>query len=182
MEELKKSESNIFNFITNSLKGSEINYSNGNLPVMDKMRTLGQTTSLSPSPSFFSSISPQSKQSSLPNVLKLVGVLLLLFLIFKIAQHYLLFDKVNNGLKTVVRVVEKDLSKIGIKNPLFNTSNNLNSNQILDFLLTKPPKNDWCFVGESDKNRYCTLMQGEKCMSGNIFPSKDICVNPKLKI
>ena len=40
----------------------------------------------------------------------------------------------------------------------------------------------WCFIGEERGYRSCSQV-GEKdiCMSGDIFPSKDICVNPSLR-
>ena len=63
-------------------------------------------------------------------------------------------------------------------------SNNLGSNEELDYFLTKyqdSKKANWCFVGETNGKRVCSLSEGNKCMSGNIFPSKDICVNPSLR-
>jgi len=69
-----------------------------------------------------------------------------------------------------------------VDNSIFDKSNNLNSNEILDYLLKK--ENDveeWCFVGESNGERHCTISQGNKCISGNVFPTKDLCINPKLR-
>jgi hypothetical protein len=40
----------------------------------------------------------------------------------------------------------------------------------------------WCYVGESNHKRTCASVdEHEKCMSGNIFPSYDLCVNPNLR-
>lgn len=40
----------------------------------------------------------------------------------------------------------------------------------------------WCFVGEDRGYRSCAEVgAADKCMSGNIFPSKEICVNPSLR-
>lgn len=70
---------------------------------------------------------------------------------------------------------------------MFSTSNNLNSNDILDYLLSKDKENEesekgeWCFIGSSNNTRHCSIMEGNKCMSGNVFPTRDLCVNPKLK-
>ena len=186
MEELKKSESNIIKFIEDSLKGSKINYVNGELPVMHEMRSLTKTSP--PTLSFI-----KSKPNPILPIFKLLGVLLLLFLLYKLIIVYFptILDslkpqikKIKNKVDDLMGIVKKDIVKIETKlNPMFNTRNNLNSNQILDYLLnTRKQSDQWCFVGESNKKRYCTLMKGEECMSGNIFPSKDICVNPKLKV
>ena len=41
----------------------------------------------------------------------------------------------------------------------------------------------WCFVGEDRGYRSCAEVgASDKCMSGNIFPSKEICVNPSLRV
>jgi hypothetical protein len=43
-------------------------------------------------------------------------------------------------------------------------------------------KSGWCFVGEDQGFRSCmTVTESEKCMSGEIFSSKDICENPSLR-
>lgn len=43
-------------------------------------------------------------------------------------------------------------------------------------------KSGWCYIGEDRGFRSCVEVgQQDKCMSGDIFPSKDICVNPNLR-
>jgi hypothetical protein len=43
-------------------------------------------------------------------------------------------------------------------------------------------KSGWCFIGEESDIRTCAKVgQNDKCMSGDIFPSRDICVNPSLR-
>jgi hypothetical protein len=43
-------------------------------------------------------------------------------------------------------------------------------------------KAGWCFIGEERGIRTCAKVQEtDTCMSGNIFPSQDICVNPTLR-
>ena len=40
----------------------------------------------------------------------------------------------------------------------------------------------WCYVGEYNGIRNCRqLEKGDVCMSGNIFPNRDICINPTLR-
>ena len=43
-------------------------------------------------------------------------------------------------------------------------------------------KSGWCFIGEDRGFRSCIRVgENEKCMSGDIFPSEEICVNPNLR-
>ena len=45
-----------------------------------------------------------------------------------------------------------------------------------------PPKSGYCYIGEDRGIRSCIKVgQGDKCMSGDIFPSKQICINPSLR-
>jgi len=48
---------------------------------------------------------------------------------------------------------------------------------------TKPSsKQGYCYIGEDRGFRSCIEVgQGDVCMSGDIFPTKDICINPKLR-
>jgi hypothetical protein len=44
-------------------------------------------------------------------------------------------------------------------------------------------KAGYCLVGEDRGNRSCAYVnESDTCMSGNIFPSKDKCINPSLRI
>jgi hypothetical protein len=44
-------------------------------------------------------------------------------------------------------------------------------------------KAGYCFVGEDRGNRSCAYVnESDTCMSGNIFPSKDKCINPNLRV
>jgi hypothetical protein len=43
-------------------------------------------------------------------------------------------------------------------------------------------KSGWCFIGEDRGMRSCSQVgSNDKCMSGDIFPSQEICVNPTLR-
>lgn len=43
-------------------------------------------------------------------------------------------------------------------------------------------KNGWCYIGEDRGYRACAPVgMRDKCMSGDIFPSHDICINPTLR-
>jgi hypothetical protein len=40
----------------------------------------------------------------------------------------------------------------------------------------------WCFVGDDIGNRNCAEVGlNDVCMSGDIFPTKDVCINPNLR-
>jgi hypothetical protein len=44
-------------------------------------------------------------------------------------------------------------------------------------------KAGWCYIGEDRGFRSCIKVNdGDTCMSGNIFPSQDLCVNPNLRV
>lgn len=44
-------------------------------------------------------------------------------------------------------------------------------------------KSGWCFIGEDRGYRSCIRVgENEKCMSGDIFPSQEICINPNLRV
>ena len=44
-------------------------------------------------------------------------------------------------------------------------------------------KSGWCLVGQEQGFRSCIeVNEFDKCISGNIFPSKDICTNPNLRV
>ena len=43
-------------------------------------------------------------------------------------------------------------------------------------------KTGWCYIGEERNTRSCIQVgETDKCMSGDIFPSQEICVNPNLR-
>jgi len=40
----------------------------------------------------------------------------------------------------------------------------------------------WCFIGEDRGYRTCSQVSAnDKCMSGDIFPSQELCINPNLR-
>ena len=43
-------------------------------------------------------------------------------------------------------------------------------------------KNGWCYIGDDKGYRSCIEVgDNDLCMSGNIFPTQEICVNPSLR-
>jgi hypothetical protein len=77
-----------------------------------------------------------------------------------------------------------------VSQPINNNNNNNNS-------LNKPQtqsdeyeaqesssslKAGWCFIGEDNGHRSCSQVGvNDTCMSGDIFPTQDVCVNPTLR-
>lgn len=46
----------------------------------------------------------------------------------------------------------------------------------------KASRSGWCFIGEDRNVRSCAEVgANDMCMSGDIFPSREICVNPTLR-
>lgn len=51
-----------------------------------------------------------------------------------------------------------------------------------DSEIQKAKKPGWCYVGSDRKFRSCVKIGvNDQCMSGDIFPTKDICINPSLR-
>jgi hypothetical protein len=69
----------------------------------------------------------------------------------------------NRGVKTSTQEPEPDDSASSIQS-------------------TTAKKSGYCFVGESKGIRSCVkVTEIDKCMSGDIFPTRDICINPTLR-
>lgn len=46
-----------------------------------------------------------------------------------------------------------------------------------------PKKSGYCYIGKENNNRACVKVGiNDVCMSGEIFPSRDICMNPNLRV
>jgi hypothetical protein len=44
------------------------------------------------------------------------------------------------------------------------------------------PKSGFCYIGEDRGFRSCIKVgESTKCMSGEIFPTREVCVNPRLR-
>ena len=40
----------------------------------------------------------------------------------------------------------------------------------------------YCFIGDTDGTRHCVELEpDDKCVSGQIYSSKEVCVNPELR-
>lgn len=51
-----------------------------------------------------------------------------------------------------------------------------------DSKVQEKSKKGWCYIGTDRTFRSCIKVnESDKCMSGKIFPTKDICINPSLR-
>ena len=56
-------------------------------------------------------------------------------------------------------------------------------NRILHKMVSKKNKDikpQYCFVGDYNGKRSCVEIHNESCLSGDIFPSEEKCINPNL--
>jgi hypothetical protein len=61
-------------------------------------------------------------------------------------------------------------------------SNDYEADEASSSIQSGPPKSGWCYIGEDRGFRTCAQVGvNDKCMSGDIFPSQEICVNPNLR-
>ena len=62
------------------------------------------------------------------------------------------------------------------------SNNDYQADEASSNIQSGPPKSGWCYIGEDRGFRTCAQVgPNDKCMSGDIFPSQDICVNPTLR-
>jgi hypothetical protein len=110
-------------------------------------------------------------------------------------------DTVTGGISSLERGLsfsnKKYRNNIDNKNILVQETNDKGSNEFTDILNKSKtriaPKNEivphpisgkdgYCYVGEDRGNRSCIkISHADKCMSGDIFPTSEICINPSLR-
>ena len=63
-----------------------------------------------------------------------------------------------------------------------NNNNDYQADESTSTIQSGGNKSGWCYIGEDRGFRSCVeIGQQDNCISGDIFPSKDICVNPNLR-
>lgn len=99
-------------------------------------------------------------------------------------------NKANSSVSSVpVTQNQPDVMSNNTLNKALNTSqNNQPSNtdyqadEASSSIQSGPPKSGWCYIGEDRGFRTCAEVGvNDKCMSGDIFPSQEICINPNLR-
>jgi hypothetical protein len=88
--------------------------------------------------------------------------------------------KIDNLDKKVDKLID---SKTCSNNPP-STINNLNDkiNKVSPYKEANVSADGFCYIGYDNGQRECVdVYAGDVCMSGEIFPSLDICINPKMR-
>ena len=84
---------------------------------------------------------------------------------------------------------QEDIMRANALNKALNTSAaNKSSNRdyqpddAMSSIQSGPQKAGWCYIGEERGYRTCAEVGvNDTCMSGDIFPSQEICINPRLR-
>jgi len=85
---------------------------------------------------------------------------------------------------------QPDITQNNVLNKALNTSvqqssiGNMNyqADDSLSTIQSGGSKGGWCLIGEDRGFRSCAQVESaDQCMSGNIFPTNEICVNPSLR-
>jgi hypothetical protein len=85
---------------------------------------------------------------------------------------------------------QEDIMKANTLNRALNTSANKNASKSDQFqpddsmssIQSGSQKAGWCYIGEERGYRSCAEVGvNDTCMSGDIFPSQEICINPRLR-
>lgn len=92
---------------------------------------------------------------------------------------------------SVSTTVQPDVAQANTLNKAINTATNQQSSigntnyqadDALSSIQSGGSKSGWCYIGEDRGFRSCAeVNSSEQCMSGDIFPSNEICVNPRLR-
>uniref|UniRef100_A0A6C0JLQ8 Uncharacterized protein n=1 Tax=viral metagenome TaxID=1070528 RepID=A0A6C0JLQ8_9ZZZZ len=87
--------------------------------------------------------------------------------------------KLEEDLKT--KEQKNNVKNVNINNGGLNELNNAINNSTSYKKEQNVKENSFCYIGYDDGQRVCTnAFEGDTCMSGQIFPKMDICINPRL--
>lgn len=95
---------------------------------------------------------------------------------------------INTGLSTLQNVTPNgvsDTQKSNLENVLKKKSDNQNSDYEPHEASSSINKGKagWCFIGEDRGHRSCVKVgENDRCMSGDIFPTQAVCINPNLRV
>jgi len=89
----------------------------------------------------------------------------------------------NNALDKALNTALIEDTNGSMNNNMSNTFNYKADDSMSNIQQSKSnSKSGWCFIGEDRGFRSCIQVNSnEKCMSGDIFPSQEICINPNLR-
>ena len=96
-------------------------------------------------------------------------------------------DNTADSKKTVSKAIDDNSDENDNGNESVNNqdSSSVNEDQSSDSTIQSRrsnKKSGWCYVGTDRKVRSCIQVNASnKCMSGDIFPSRELCINPSLR-
>lgn len=89
-------------------------------------------------------------------------------------------DKIKNVSNNSNALVNKDNVDMEDKYADEENQSHYKASSVLDLKLTKTP--GYCYVGTEQNYRTCVKVgAGDTCMSGQVFPTENLCINPNLK-
>jgi len=79
-------------------------------------------------------------------------------------------------------IKDENLNNV-LENKSYSNSSPIADDSYSNIQRSKPThKSGWCYIGEERGFRSCIEVgDNDLCMSGNIFPSQEICINPTLR-
>ena len=90
-------------------------------------------------------------------------------------------DKSTSKIDDIEKKVNTLESTSHSHDPAVKTLNN-KLNNISPYKEANVTSDGFCYIGYDDGQRECVdVYAGDVCMSGEIFPSLDICINPKMR-
>jgi hypothetical protein len=108
----------------------------------------------------------EQKSSWMPALITIVVVVVGLGLYFA--------PQIMNSLSLPEQVLEEEVKREIDKNKTVTVKRE--EEELLD-------EYGYCYIGTDRDVRSCSnIKPGDKCMSGEIFPRRDICVNPRLRL
>ena len=90
---------------------------------------------------------------------------------------------IDNSLKNVKQDLKKDKTIINTENEdIVTEKKSFNSHDPPEPVRTYNNKSGYCFVGNTNDTRYCAKVSNRSlCMSGDIYPSKNECINQNIR-
>ena len=103
-----------------------------------------------------------------------------------------IINNIEKGTIGSVDYLQKNIKKTTANTPnksIVNTENvdSLSDNKITNNNEPEPTRTNtlnqgYCYIGKINDTRYCAKVSArDQCMSGDIYPSMDICINPNLR-
>ena len=91
-------------------------------------------------------------------------------------------DDVADSIETVSQAVDSNNNNNSVNNQASPSADEDQSSDSKIQSRTSSQKPGWCYIGTDRNIRSCIQVNASnKCMSGDIFPSRELCINPSLR-